>query len=120
MIPQIKKILYTTDLSDNSAYVFRYAINSAKKHDAKIIFLHVLEQMSPTTEALVRSHISVEQERKIQEEKVTYTMDRIQKRLKFFCEKELKDDPECTDRVESIEVPSLWAPMREARSQIRF
>jgi len=57
MIPQIKKILYTTDLSDNSAYVFRYAVNSAKKHDAKIIILHVREQMSATTEALVRSYI---------------------------------------------------------------
>ena len=43
MIPQIKRILYATDLSDNSAYVFRYAINSAKKHDAGIIILHVLE-----------------------------------------------------------------------------
>ena len=31
-------------------------------------------------------------------------MDRIQKRLKIFCEKELKDDPECTEMVESIEV----------------
>ena len=37
MIPQIKRILYATDLSDNSAYVFRYAIDSAKKCDAGII-----------------------------------------------------------------------------------
>ena len=43
MIPKIKKILYTTDLSLNSAYVFRYALNSAIKHDAKIDILHVLE-----------------------------------------------------------------------------
>ena len=41
MIPQIKRILYVTDLSDNSAYVFGYAINSAKNHDAGIIILHV-------------------------------------------------------------------------------
>ena len=46
MIPKIKKILYTTDLSPNSAYAFRYAINAAKQHDAKIIFLHVLERPS--------------------------------------------------------------------------
>ena len=37
MIPKIQKILYATDLSENSAYAFRYAINSAKKHDADII-----------------------------------------------------------------------------------
>ena len=39
MLPEIKKLLYTTDLSDNSAYAFRYAINSAKQHDARIIIL---------------------------------------------------------------------------------
>ena len=43
MIPEIKRILYATDLSDNSAYAFRYAMNSAIKHDAGIIILHVFE-----------------------------------------------------------------------------
>jgi len=47
MIPEIKKILYTTDLSQNSAYAFRYAVNSAKKHDASITILHVVEEMAP-------------------------------------------------------------------------
>ena len=55
MIPQIKRILYTTDLSDNSAYAFRYAINFAKKHDAGIIILHVLEPLSVTAKALTHS-----------------------------------------------------------------
>ena len=104
MIPQIKKILYTTDLSDNSAYVFRYAINSAKKHDAKIIILHVLEKMPGTAEALALSYISAEQFKKNKEESKIYTSSRIKKRLEIFCQKEIKDDPECTGRIESIEV----------------
>ena len=37
MTPNINKFLYATDLSDNSAYAFRYAINSALKHDAGIV-----------------------------------------------------------------------------------
>jgi nucleotide-binding universal stress UspA family protein len=45
MIPKIKKILYATDLSKNSAYAFRYAVNSAKKHGAEIIILHVIEEI---------------------------------------------------------------------------
>jgi len=45
MISTIKKILYATDLSPNSAYVFRYAINTAIKHDADIIILHVFERI---------------------------------------------------------------------------
>ena len=39
MIAEIKEILYATDLSPNSAYAFRYALQSAKKHGAR---LHVL------------------------------------------------------------------------------
>ena len=42
-IPQIKKILYATDLSKNSSYAFLYAIDVAKKHDARIIILCVVE-----------------------------------------------------------------------------
>jgi nucleotide-binding universal stress UspA family protein len=43
MIPEIKKILYATDHSKNSAYAFQYAIGIARKHDAKIFILHVVE-----------------------------------------------------------------------------
>ena len=104
MIPETRKILYATDLSANSAYAFRYAINSAKKHDATIVLLHVLEQLSPGAQAMVGAFINEEEQKKILKENITYTMDRIKERLKLFCDVELKDDPECVDRVESIEV----------------
>jgi nucleotide-binding universal stress UspA family protein len=47
MIPKIKKILYATDLSKNSSYAFLYAIDMAKRHDAKIIILHAVEPLPP-------------------------------------------------------------------------
>ena len=100
MIPKIKKILYTTDLSPNSDYAFRYAINSAKKHDANIIILHVLEEISETKLTMLSSDLVGAQRRKISEK----VMDEIKDRLKLFCEKELKNDPDCAKRVESIEV----------------
>jgi nucleotide-binding universal stress UspA family protein len=104
MLPQIKRILFATDLSDNSAYVFRYAINSAKKHDAGIVILHVLEQLSTTDNAITHSYLTKEEVNKISEKKSAYVKDYIKKQLKIFCEKELKNDSECTDRVESIEL----------------
>jgi len=104
MIPKIQKILYATDLSENSAYAFRYAINSAKQHDASIIILHVLEKMPPFARALVDSQLGEEKRKEIFDEKVAETMERIRKRLQMFCDLELKDDPECVDKVESIEV----------------
>ena len=104
MIPQIKRILYASDLSDNSAYVLRYTIASAKKHDAGIIIIHVLEPLLASTKSLTYSYLSEDQEKKISEEKIEYVKDQIRKRLKIFCEKELKNDPESADRVESIEL----------------
>jgi nucleotide-binding universal stress UspA family protein len=48
MIPKIKEVLYTTDLPNNSAYAFRYAVSSAQRHDAQIYILHVIEKLSPS------------------------------------------------------------------------
>lgn len=104
MIPKIQKILYATDLSENSAYAFRYAINSANKHDAEIIILHVIEKLPTMARALVESQIGKEQHEKILRETATRTIDRIRKRLEVFCERELKDDPGSANRVVGIEV----------------
>lgn len=102
MIPEIKRILYTTDLSPNSAYAFRYAINSAKKHDADIIILHVVEERAPFFEE--------ERLETISEKKITDAMDQLKIRLKIFCDRELKGDPECADKIKSIEVCQGYPP----------
>jgi nucleotide-binding universal stress UspA family protein len=102
MLPEIQKILYTTDLSPNSAFVFRYALNSAKKHDAEIIILHVIEERAPFFEE--------ERRKKISDKKRAEALDQIKNRLKIFCDSELKEDPECADRVVSIEVSPGYPP----------
>ena len=104
MIPQIKKILYATDLSPNSAYVFRYAINSAIKHDARIVILHVFELFSTAARIQVELYLDEEFRKNIFHEKVGETKDRIKKRLKSFCEKELQDYPGSEDRVVDVVV----------------
>ena len=102
MIPDIKRILYATDLSPNSAYAFLYAINSAKKHDAGIIILHVIEELAP--------FFAEERLKTISAQKTTQAIDRIKKRLKVLCDKQLKDDSEFAGRVESIEVCQGYPP----------
>src|SRR5512136_1494221 len=47
MIPQIKKILFATDLSKNSAYAFYYAVHLAKRDEAKIVIMHAVEPIAP-------------------------------------------------------------------------
>ena len=45
MIPQIKKILFATDLSENSAYAYYYAVHMAKRDEAKIVIFHAIEPL---------------------------------------------------------------------------
>ena len=102
MIPEIKRILYATDLSPNSAYAFLYAVNSAKKHDASIIILHVIEEMAP--------FFGEERLKMISKAKISEATERIKKRLQVFCNKELENDPGCAARVESMEVCQGYPP----------
>ncbi len=110
MFPEIKRILYTTDLSDNSTEVFKYAMNSAKKYDASIIILHVLEPLSTAVNGITQAYLTEGQVDKISEERSAYAKDLIQKQLKIFCERELENDPECANRVESIELGEGFPP----------
>jgi nucleotide-binding universal stress UspA family protein len=101
MIPKIKKILYATDLSENSAYAFRYAVSSAQQHGAKIHILHVLEEIKTN---LLWAYFEMEKLQAIREKGKDEIKDRIQKRLEIFCQRELMDSPACRDLVASTEV----------------
>ena len=102
MIPQIRHILYATDLSPNSAYALQWAMNSVQKHDARMTVLHVLEPLAPTASAMVETIITPEQKHKIYSEKRSFALDRIRRRLQQFFEKELTEDVESQKRIASI------------------
>jgi nucleotide-binding universal stress UspA family protein len=102
MIPQIKKILYTTDLSKNSAYAFRYATKMAEKYDARIIILHVVEPIP----SMAKHYMKIYVDESKWEEKIRYEQDlaieRIKKRLQEFCKQETQDAPQCLAQVTNI------------------
>jgi len=104
MIPKIKKILYSTDLSKNSAYAFRYALNSAKQHNAELVILHVMEVMNTMTRNLVMAYVEKEYFNKKEQEKVAHAKKRIEKRLKMFFDKARAEYPEIADTNISIEI----------------
>jgi nucleotide-binding universal stress UspA family protein len=104
MIPKIQTVLYATDLSKNSAYAFRYAVNTAKQHDAKIHLLHAIEPLSPQEEALALVYVEKEEIDRRRRDATENLRERIEERLKQFAEKELQDDPETLKRVVGIHV----------------
>jgi len=97
MISQIKKILYATDLSKNSAFAFLYATDMAKRHNAKIVILHVIEPVPPYADAY--SGVTHEMKRKQEEE----TVEELKKHLQGFCKKaEAQIGPPCVELVSKI------------------
>jgi nucleotide-binding universal stress UspA family protein len=100
MIPQIKKILYATDLSKNSSYAFLYAIDMAKKHDARIVILHALEPVPPYAEVY---GAMTDEFKKRQHEEIIESM---KKYLQGFCKKaETQVGSPCVELVSKILVP---------------
>ncbi len=105
MIPQIKKILYATDLSKNSSYAFLYATDMAKRHDAKIVILHAVESFPAYINAY--SGITVDIEQKQQGE----IFEDIKNHLQEFCKKaEAQIGPPCVALVSKILVPRGHPP----------
>jgi nucleotide-binding universal stress UspA family protein len=105
MIPQVNKILYATDLSKNSSYAFLFATDMARRHDAKIVILHVIEPIPSYAE--VYTGMTVEMERKQQEE----TAEELKKHLQGFCKKaEAQIGSPCVELVSKILVPRGHPP----------
>lgn len=106
MIPQIKKILYATDLSKNSSYAFLYAIDMAKKNDARIVILHAIEPIPAYAE--VYTAMMTDEFKKKQHEEIIESM---KKHLQGFCKKaEAQIGPPCVEMVSKILVPVGHAP----------
>jgi nucleotide-binding universal stress UspA family protein len=108
MIPQIKKILYATDLSKNSAYAFFYAVDMAKRHNAQIAIVHTVE---PVPHVYTEGGSGVL--KKINEQGQATAHEDIKKRVQEFCKKmeALMGFP-CGELVSKILVP-LGYPVEE-------
>jgi nucleotide-binding universal stress UspA family protein len=104
MMPIIKKILYATDLSPNSVYALRHAMNSAIKHDAEIIILHVFEKVDPASNAMLDLYLYEKKHQEILNKHIAEAKALIKDRLRSLLDMELKGHPEFANKVISIEV----------------
>ena len=70
MIPDIKKILYATDLSENARYAFAYAVSLADLYNASITFIHVLSEIPDLLDKNVIGYISEERWEEIKSQNI--------------------------------------------------
>jgi nucleotide-binding universal stress UspA family protein len=102
MVPQIKRILYATDLSENAKHAFTYAATIANKFDAKITVLHVLEAIPSNTEWQIVEYLGVDGWKEVQKNKKQEVIDNIKKNLNNFCEEMYSSFKSCPFLVDEM------------------
>jgi nucleotide-binding universal stress UspA family protein len=112
IIPEINKILCTTDLSDSSNYAFSYAASLANRYDASITILHVLKNPMPTSENLVTNVLGENKWREILENSKTDVVESIRKRLERFCDEAKAELHSCPFLMEEV-VVKIGNPVNE-------
>ena len=85
MLPKIQKIMYATDLSENSKRAFGYAASLAQSYDARMIVLHVVEPINPNTYMQISSMLGEAEWINLQMGRDSQLTEEIMTRLKQFC-----------------------------------
>ena len=112
MIPEIKKILYTTDLSETSNFAFSYAASLANRYDAVISIFHVLKDALPTSENLVSNVLGEEKWKELLDRNKTEIVEKIRRRLEDFCEETKAALPSCPFMMEEV-IIKIGNPVEE-------
>ena len=105
MLPKIEKILYCTDLSENSDYACRYALYMARQTDANIYVLHVAEKPSP--DALVTLETYVKDfggRQKFVDQRLAQAREMLNKQLERYLQTLPDDEKPGAERVKAIHV----------------
>ncbi|MBW1708071.1 MAG: universal stress protein [Deltaproteobacteria bacterium] len=102
MIPEIRKILCPTDLSENARYAFEYAASLANRYGAGITILHVLEDLSPNALGIVGDMLGKERWEEIKKRNEEQVIRAIRDRIKGFCEEESDKMPACPFIIDEI------------------
>lgn len=85
MAPKIENILFISDLSENSMPALAWSMMLAHRHDARITFLHVIENVRPQAMRGVRSILGEERWNPMSKNHRLEIDSAVAKRIHRFC-----------------------------------
>ncbi len=88
-LPEIKKILYVTDLGKHTRPVFRFALSQARHYNADLLMLHVVEPLGATGRFVMDTYLSEDAVQRFQEEGQREVLAKMKQRLRRFCDEEM-------------------------------
>ncbi len=102
MIPEIRKILYSTDLSPNARHAFSYAASIANRYGAGITILHVMEEPSQFSDSLVVNILGGNRWGELRKAHELRVLETVKQRLEAFCEETAEELPSCPFLTDDI------------------
>ncbi len=117
MLPEIRKILYATDLSENARHAFGYAVSLANRYGAGITIMHVLEDVQPFADSLVVNMLGEERWKELRKANKDQVLERLRGRLKDFCDEVSRELPSCPFITDEI-IVKVGNPSEEILDQI--
>ena len=102
MLPDIRNILYATDLSENAHYALKYATVIANRFGAALTVLHVLEELSPSSLGLVSEIVGKERWADLKKRNEEMVISSIRARIEDACKEVNQSFPECPFTVQNI------------------
>lgn len=108
MVPDIRKILYATDLSETAKYAVRYACSIGHRYNADVTVLHVmpdeLEAFASGTGINILDHVDDGQRKAFNEAEMLAAKETMRKRIEDTSALVMKEIPACPITKESIRV----------------
>ncbi|PIE56714.1 MAG: universal stress protein UspA [Desulfobulbus propionicus] len=86
--PDIRTILYASDLGKQTRPVFRLAVSQARRYNAQLLLLHVVAPLGVTGQAIVDTYLSPSESKKVQRDGMERILEVIKERLDKFCKDE--------------------------------
>ena len=112
MIPEIKKILYATDLSEGARRALGYAASIANRFGAGVTILHVIEDTSPYQDSLVMNILGEDRWQQLRAENEEKVISMIKDKVKNFCDEISKEMPACPFVTDDI-IARIGHPVEE-------
>ncbi len=122
MIPEIKTVIYCTDLGAGARPIFRHAIAVAEKFGAKLVVVHAMEPLGPSAAAVVETYVPKEVADQARKDGFAKTRAVLRERLDRACQEELGETARTAELIADAVVvdgsPSVAAAiLREARAR---
>lgn len=87
MLPNVKRILYSTDLSANANYALGYAVYLAKSVGAEVHVINIVERMSREAKMTLRTYLMDDKKRKaLTEERFNSAKEKLEHDVHQFVE----------------------------------